>query len=60
MTKRTLICHHVEWDKSGKVVRREYREAGAEDRPAPPPSPAPNPAKPAVKRGARIEQDRLI
>lgn len=56
-SKPDLVCSYVQWDKSGKVIRREYRARDASSEPAPSPSPAPETR--IVRRGAvaAIQED---
>ena len=51
-SKPDLVCCYVQWDKSGKVIRREYRPRDASNEPEPAPSPTPAPEKRIVRRGA--------
>lgn len=46
--KRERVCHHMEWDRSGKITRRLYREAEPEKS-------APVESTPTITRGVQIE-----
>lgn len=51
-SKPDLVCCYVQWDKSGKVVRREYRPRDGSSEPVPVAKPEQAPERRIVRRGA--------
>lgn len=47
-----LVLCYVQWDKSGKVIRREYRPREGSIEPTPAAKPEQAPEKRIVRRGA--------